>query len=129
MRPATRARTRPPSNGGPRLARTRYTRRAASQRLQLSPFNVRQAMMSGPARPLLSFDDLASGLGYVGLVVLGSSVNRDVSIFAFSLLASGMLVIFWLASDAVRSRNSHPAARVALWAVVAVASGLMLLRG
>ena len=80
-------------------------------------------------RRLVSLDDLWSVLGYVAIVASGKLVNPDVALPALSLLASGLLVIFWLASEKVRSRNRYPDARIALWVLVAAVSGLVLVFG
>lgn len=72
----------------------------------------------------LSGDDLWSALGYVALMVLTRVTGSDMTFPASSLLAAGMLAIFWLGSRAVRERNEHPNARVAFWATVAAASAI-----
>lgn len=72
----------------------------------------------------LSLDDLWSVLGYVFLIVLTRVANPRMEIALASLLASGMLAVFWLASEAVRARNSerHPNVRIAIWGAIAVVS-------
>lgn len=78
-------------------------------------------------RRFASLDDLWSLLGYVFLIVLTRVVNPGLQIALASLLASGMLAVFWLASEAVRTRNSerHPNVRIAIWGAVAVVSLLV----
>lgn len=75
----------------------------------------------------LSMDDLWSVTGYAFLVVLTRVANPRTQVAVASVLASGMLAIFWLASARVRARNAdrHPNARVALWALVAGISALV----
>jgi hypothetical protein len=73
----------------------------------------------------LSRDDLWSVLGY-GLVIGVSRLQTPpLALASVSLLASGMLAIYWLASDNLRTRNlaRHPNIRVAVWAAIAIASG------
>lgn len=80
-------------------------------------------------RRVVCLDDLWSVLGYVSLVASGKLVNPDMPLPALSLLGSGMLAIFWLASEKVRSRTRYADARIALWALVAALSGLFLVYG
>ncbi|HET6352139.1 MAG TPA: hypothetical protein VFG89_08430 [Coriobacteriia bacterium] len=79
-------------------------------------------------RRYLSPDDLISVVGYIGLIVLTRITNPELELAAASLLASGMLALFWLASQSVRKRNieRNPNARVVLWALVAVVSAAIL---
>jgi hypothetical protein len=76
----------------------------------------------------LSPDDLVSVVGYVALVVLTRVANPRMAIAAASLLASGMLAVFWLVSTSARARNAdrHPNARIVIWAAVAIVSGTVL---
>lgn len=80
-------------------------------------------------RRYLSKDDLISVAGYVLLTALARVANPGMQIAAASLLASGMLALFWLVSKSVRERNAErrPNARVLFWAIVAAASGSVLL--
>jgi len=79
-------------------------------------------------RRYLSPDDLTSVVGYVLLIVIARVANPDLEVAAASLLASGMLAVFWLVSGSVRERNAErrPNVRVLLWASVAVVSGAVL---
>ena len=75
-----------------------------------------------------SVDDFWSVLGFVLVVTITQVVAKPPMALPLAfLLASGMLAIFWLASPAVRARNSerHPNARVVFWALIAVASAVM----
>jgi hypothetical protein len=77
-----------------------------------------------------SIDDLWSVLGYV-LVIGFSQINRPpLAPAAASLLASGMIAITWLASNSLRARNAQrsPNVRMVAWALIAVVSGLILVR-
>ena len=77
-----------------------------------------------------SIDDLWSVLGYAGVIAF-SQINRPpLPLAAASLLASGMIAITWLASTSLRARNAQrsPNARIIVWALVAVASGVILAR-
>ena len=77
-----------------------------------------------------SIDDLWSVLGYAGVIAF-SQINRPpLPLAAASLLASGMIAITWLASNSLRARNAErgPNARMVVWALIAVASGLLLVR-
>jgi len=77
-----------------------------------------------------SIDDLWSVLGYAGVIAF-SQINRPpLAPAAASLLASGMIAITWLASNSLRARNAqrNPNARLIVWALIAVASGLILAR-
>ena len=78
----------------------------------------------------LSIDDLWSVLGYVLIVSLTRLFNSAIQLPVASVLASGMLAVFWLASKDVRNRNAEwgPNARILLWAVVAAASALVFTR-
>lgn len=78
----------------------------------------------GGIQKFLSGDDLWSALGWVALMALTRATGSDMAPAASSLLASGMLAIFWLGSRPVRERNAHPNARVAFWVLVAVASAI-----
>lgn len=82
-------------------------------------------------RRYLSPDDLWSVIGYVLIVGMARVMNPAAELPAMSLIASGMLAIFWLASKNVRARNvdRSPNARVVFWGLVAVASALVLARG
>lgn len=85
-------------------------------------------MAKGLAR-FFSADDLWSVLGY-GLLVSLTQINRPrMELALASLFASGMLAIFWLASDRVRTRSPKPDLRVAFWALIAVGSALVLWLG
>jgi len=76
----------------------------------------------------LSMDDLWSVLGYA--LFMGASRLQSPALPPqnVSLLASGMLAIYWLASERLRERNleRHPNFRVAFWAVAAVVSALLI---
>lgn len=78
---------------------------------------------------LFSLDDLWSVAGYALLIVLGKVANPHMALAGLSLLAAGMLAVFWLASASVRIRTRYPDARVVFWALVAGASALLLFRG
>lgn len=80
-------------------------------------------------RRYLSNDDLISVAGYVLLTALARIANPGMQIAAASLLASGMLALFWLVSRSVRERNAErrPNVRVLVWASVAAVSAVVLL--
>lgn len=82
-------------------------------------------------RRYFSADDVWSVVGYAVLVTVARASNPEVAIAAASVLAAGMLAIFWVASKNVRERNSerHPNTRVAFWALVAALSAAIVLRG
>ena len=85
-------------------------------------------MAKGLAR-FFSVDDLWSLLGFALLVGLTQINTPRMALPLASLFASGMLAIFWLASDRVRSRSPKPDLRIAFWAAIAVGSGLVLWLG
>ena len=74
----------------------------------------------------LSLDDLWSVLGYCVLIGVSRLQTPALPLPSVSLLASGMLAIYWLASENLRARNleRNPNVRVFFWALVAVVSGL-----
>lgn len=77
-----------------------------------------------------SIDDLWSVLGYAGVIGF-SQINRPpLALAAASLLASGMIAITWLASTSLRARNAqrNPNARIVVWALVAIVSGVIVAR-
>lgn len=77
-----------------------------------------------------SIDDLWSVLGYAGVIAF-SQINRPpLALAAASLLASGMIAITWLASTSLRARNAqrNPNARIVVWALVAIVSGVIVAR-
>jgi hypothetical protein len=78
----------------------------------------------------LSIDDLWSVIGYALVLVLGRVSNPSMSLPSLSLLAGGMLAIIWFAGGTLRARNleRHPNVRVAVWALVAVASAFLVAR-
>jgi hypothetical protein len=84
--------------------------------------------MTGWISRFLSMDDLWSVLGFALLMGASRLQSPALPPQNVSLLASGMLAIYWLASERLRARNleRHPNARVALWALVAVVSALLI---
>ncbi len=72
----------------------------------------------------LSVDDLWSVLGYSFIIILTRAANPAMDVALASLLASGMLAIFWLASVSVRARNRErrPNVRILVWGIVAAVS-------
>jgi len=79
----------------------------------------------------LSVDDLWSVLGLVLIVTITQVVSKPAMALPLAfLLASGMLAVFWLASPAVRARNSerHPNSRVVFWGLIAVVSAVLASR-
>ena len=82
--------------------------------------------MQSWVKRFLSVDDLWSAVGYIFLIALSGLVNPSMEPASISVLAAGMLAIFWIASVNVRERNRdrYPNARVVFWGLVAVASAL-----
>lgn len=73
----------------------------------------------------LSMDDLWSLLGYLLLVGMNTLRSKALPLPAVSMVAAGMLCIIWVVNGAIRNRTPHPNARVVVWAVVAVLSGVL----
>ncbi|MFA5844004.1 MAG: hypothetical protein WC971_04145 [Coriobacteriia bacterium] len=86
--------------------------------------------MSRGISRFLSLDDLWSVLGYVMLLAVNRLRTPPMELSTVSLLASGMLAVFWLSSENLRARNleRRPDARVLFWALVAVVSILGVIR-
>jgi len=78
----------------------------------------------------LGLDDLWSVLGFALVFGVSRLVGSPMPPETVSLLASGMLAIYWFASEGLRARNAerHPNLRVAFWAIIAVASGVLVAR-
>jgi hypothetical protein len=74
----------------------------------------------------LSLDDLWSVLGYALFVVISRLQSPPLPLPSVSLLASGMLAIYWLASENLRARHAqrNPNFRVAFWALAAGVSAI-----
>lgn len=83
--------------------------------------------MPGPIARFFSLDDLWSVIGWGLILGVTRVTSPNLSVAWASVLACGMLAIFWLASEAVRARNAerHPNVRIAFWAVAAVVSALI----
>ena len=76
----------------------------------------------------LSMDDLWSLLGYLLLMGMNGLRTTPVPMASVSLIAAGMLAIFWVVNGSIRSRTPHPNARVAVWVVVAAVSAFAAAR-
>jgi len=80
--------------------------------------------MQNWVRRYLSVDDLLSVFGYFLLIILARVANPSTTVAVASSVASGMLAVFWLASESVRTRNleRHPNVRIVVWGAVAAVS-------
>jgi hypothetical protein len=76
----------------------------------------------------VSVGDALSALGYSLFLAISRLQSPPMPPPSVSLLASGMLAIYRLASDGLRSRNAerNPNLRVAFWAAVAVVSAIAI---
>ncbi len=73
----------------------------------------------------LSMDDLWSLLGYLLVMGVNSVGSSTFPLPRVSLVAAGMLAIFWVVNGNIRSRTPHPNARVAFWVFVAGVSAVV----